>query len=95
MDDILRKRLSKEEVEQYDLFDRRASMAAHFVVWPGIAGLVSYSASRIPSAILCLVIVLAAIPVMVIMGRHARKLRERAEGRYAAIMGFDGDGGDT
>lgn len=87
MDEVLRKRLSKEELEQYDRFDRRAMLAGHFVTWPAIAGLISYSASRYASATLCLVIVVLAFPVMVIMGKRARKLRELAESRYSAIMG--------
>jgi hypothetical protein len=89
MDEILRKRLSKEELEEYDRFDRRASAAGHFVVWPAIAGAISYSASRYPSAMVCLVLIIVAFPVMVIMGKRARKLRELAESRYSAIMGYD------
>ncbi|MFY0613234.1 MAG: hypothetical protein JXQ99_17005 [Hyphomicrobiaceae bacterium] len=87
MDDVLRKRLSPEELEQYDTFDRRASIAGHFVVWPAIAGAISYSAGKVGSPWLCLAIVLIAFPVMVIMGKRAKKLRELAERRYGAIMG--------
>ncbi|MBU1175335.1 MAG: hypothetical protein KKH72_08015 [Alphaproteobacteria bacterium] len=94
MDDVLRKRLSEEELEKYDLYDRRASIAGHFVVWPGIAGLVSYFSSRPGSAIVCLVIVLAAFPVVVLMGRRASQLRELAEQRYGAIMGHSEDDGE-
>ena len=87
MDDVLRKRLSSEELEQYDMFDRRASIAGHFVVWPAIAGAISYSAGKVGSSWLCLVIVLVAFPFMVIMGKRAKKLREMAEARFGAIMG--------
>ena len=87
MDDVLRKRLSPEEVEQYDKFDRRASIAGHFVVWPAIAGAISYSAGKVGSPWVCLVIVLVAFPIMVIMGKRAKQLRELAEQRYDAIMG--------
>lgn len=88
MDDVLRKRLSEQEQEEYDRFDRRAVIAGNFVVWPGIAGLVSYSASKYPSAIICLILVVVAMPLVIIMGRRARKLRELAESRYAIIMGL-------
>ena len=93
MDDVLRKRLSEDELEKYDRYDRRAMIAGNFVVWPGIAGAISYSTDRYPSAILCLVIVVAAFPVMLIMGKQARRLRELAESRYAAIMGHGGSDG--
>ena len=91
MDDVLRKRLSKEELELYDQFDRRAMIAANFVVWPGIAGLISYSTSRYPSSVVCLVLVVVAMPLVLRFGREARKLREIAENRYAAIMGQGGN----
>lgn len=87
MDDVLRKRLSPEELEQYDTFDRRASIAGHFVVWPAIAGAISYSAGKVGSPWLCLAIVLVAFPIMVIMGKRAGKMRKLAEARYGAIMG--------
>ena len=90
MDEVLRKRLSSEEIDAYDACDRRASAAGHFVVWPTIAGVISYSGGRLGSALVCLAIVLAAFPFMVIMGKRARKLRERAEDRFAATMGDDG-----
>ncbi len=89
MDDVLRKRLSPEELEQYDTFDRRASIAGHFVVWPAIAGAISYTAGKAVSPLVCLAIVMAAFPVMVIMGKRAGKLRQLAEVRYGAIMGSD------
>ena len=87
MDDVLRKRLSSEELEQYDTFDRRASIAGHFVVWPAIAGAISYSAGKVGSPWACLAIVVVAFPIMVIMGKRAGKLRELAQARYSAIMG--------
>lgn len=87
MDDVLRKRLSPEEIEQYDTFDRRASIAGHFVVWPAIAGAISYTAGKAVSPWVCLAIVAAAFPVMVIMGKRAGKLRQLAQDRYGAIMG--------
>ncbi len=87
MDDVLRKRLSKEELELYDTYDRRASIASHFVVWPLIAGLVSFAAGRPHNTVVCLVIVAIAFPFVVIMGRRAGALRVTAEQRYAAIMG--------
>ena len=87
MDDVLRKRLSPEELEQYDSYDRRASIAGHFVVWPGIAGLVSYFGDKPLSQWICLAIVLAAFPVIVVMGKRAGKLRKLAEERYSVIMG--------
>lgn len=90
MDELLRKRLSPEECEQYDMFDRRASIAGHFVVWPAIAGLISYSAGKAVSPWVCLAIVVAAFPVMVIMGKRAGKLRQLAEERYGVIMGTGG-----
>ena len=87
MDEVFRKRLSPEELEEYDKFDRRASIAGHFVVWPGIAGAISYATGRNGSALVCLVLVVLAFPVIVFMGRRARKLRELAEQRYGTIMG--------
>ena len=87
MDDILRKRLSEQELELYDRFDGRAGIAGHFVVWPAIAGAISYSGSRYLPAMICLVIVLIAFPVLLIMGKKAKRLRELAENRYAGIMG--------
>ena len=90
MDDVLRKRLSSEELDAYDTYDRYASAAGHFFVWPAIAGLISYSGGRLGSAVVCLAIVLIAFPVMVVMGKRAGKLRELAENRFAAIMGDDG-----
>lgn len=87
MDDVLRKRLSPEEVEQYDKYDRRASIAGHFVVWPAIAGLVSYFNDKPASQWICLAIVIAAFPVMVTMGNRAGKLRQLAEERFGVIMG--------
>ncbi len=96
MDDVLRKRLSPEELEQYDTFDHRASIAGHFVVWPAIAGAISYTAGNAVSPWVCLAIVLAAFPAMVIMGKRAGKLRQLAESRYAAIMGSSaGSNGDS
>ena len=86
MDEVLRKRLSEPEQEQYDKFDRRAMIAANVVVWPAIAGLISYSTSRYPSALVCLALVVTAMPFVIIFGRRARKLRELAESRYTAIM---------
>jgi len=95
MDDILRKRLSEQEIELYDRYDRRASIAGHFVVWPAIAGAISYSGSRYLPATICLVIVLVAFPVLLIMGKQARRLRELAESRYAGIMGHQTDANDS
>ena len=90
MDEVLRRRLTEQEREEYDKYDRRAMIAANFVVWPGIAGLISYSASRYPSATVCLILVVCAMPFVIILGRRARTLRELAESRYAAIMGHGG-----
>lgn len=87
MDDVLRKRLSEEEVKQYDIYDRRASIAGHFVVWPAIAGLISYFNDKPASQWVCLAIVLTAFPVMVVMGNRAGKLRQLAEERFGVIMG--------
>jgi hypothetical protein len=96
MDDVLRKRLSEEELKLYDTYDQRASIASHFVVWPLIAGLVSFAADRMHNVILCLVIAAIAFPVVVIMGRRAGALRATAEQRYAAIMGrADSEDGDA
>lgn len=95
MDEVFRKRLSPEELEEYDKYDRRASIAGHFVVWPGIAGAISYATGRNGSALVCLILVVLAFPVIVIMGRRARKLRELAEQRYDAIMGTSPTGKET
>lgn len=98
MHDAFRQRLSKDEQEAYDLFDSRASLASHFVVWPVIAAVISYSAGRPLGAMICFAIVLVAAPVMVIMGSRARRIRETAEARYLAIMDGDtkpGDGPDN
>ncbi len=86
MDDVLRKRLSTEECENYDRYDRRASLAGHFVVWPAIMGLISYYGGKPFSPLICLAIVAVAFPVMVTMGNRAKKLRLIAENRYGAIM---------
>ena len=87
MDEVLRKRLSPEEAEQYDTFDRRASIAGHFAVWPAIFGGISYSSGNVVSPWICLAIVVAAFPVMVIMGKRAGKIRQLAEARFDAVMG--------
>ena len=87
MDDVLRQRLSPEELEQYDTYDKRASIASHFVVWPLIAGLVSFAAGKPHNTVVCLVIVAIAFPIVVLMGRRAGALRVLAEERYAAILG--------
>ena len=87
MDDVLRKRLSPEELEQYEKYDNRASIAGHFVVWPAIAGLISYYGDKPVSQWICLAIVVTAFPVMVIMGKRAGALRKLAEDRFAVIMG--------
>jgi len=91
MDDVFRKRLSEDELAKYDRYDRRASMAGHFFVWPGIAGLISYTYGRYPSAAICLALVVLALPAMIWMGGRARKLRELAEKRYLGIMAPDAD----
>ena len=95
MDDVLRKRLSPEELEQYERYDSRASIAGHFVVWPGIAGLVSYFGDKPASQWICLAIVVAAFPVIVVMGKRASKLRKLAEERYGVIMGQSADNNDA
>ena len=87
MDDVLRKRLSEEELKLYDTYDKRALIASHFVVWPLIAGRVSFAGGRMHNVIFCLAITAIAFPVVVIMGRRASVLRRTAEERYAAIMG--------
>lgn len=87
MDEVLRKRLSEEELQRYDTYDRRASIASHFVVWPLIAGLVSFAGGRVHNTVVCLVIAAIAFPIVVIMGRRAGAIRVTAEQRYAAIMG--------
>jgi hypothetical protein len=87
MDEVLRRRLSEEELELYDTYDRRASIAAHFVVWPLIAGLVSFATGHIHNTVVCLAITAVAFPFVVLMGRRAGALRAAAEQRYAAIMG--------
>ncbi|MFT5511398.1 MAG: hypothetical protein ACI89J_004499 [Hyphomicrobiaceae bacterium] len=91
MDDVLRKRLSPEELEQYERYDSRASIAGHFVVWPAIAGLVSFFGDKPVSQWICLAIVLAAFPVMVVMGKRAGKMRQLAEERFGVIMGQSAD----
>ena len=82
MQDVFREQLSEEELEQYDLFDSRAALFSSFVVWPGIAGLVSYAADKAHLALVCLVIVLCAVPLMLFFARRARRVREMAEKRY-------------
>ena len=91
MDDVLRKRLSPEELEQYERYDSRASIAGHFVVWPTIAGLVSYFGDKPASQWICLAIVIAAFPIMVVMGKRAGELRKVAEERFGVIMGQSAD----
>lgn len=87
MDDLLRKRLSEEELEAYDRFDQRASIAGHFLVWPAIFGLISYAGSKYASAMVCLALVVVSFPVIVIMGRRASRLRELAQSRYEGSAG--------
>lgn len=89
MDDVLRQRLSPEELEEYDTYDRRASTAAHFVVWPLIAAFILFAAGNGRYSMLCLGIALIAFPIVVLMGRRAGALRVLAEERYAAILGRD------
>lgn len=86
MDEVFRKRLSEDELAEYDRYDRRASIAGHFFVWPGIFGLISYTYERYPSAFICLACVVISLPVMIWMGGRAKKLREVAEKRYLGIL---------
>lgn len=91
MDDVLRKRLSAEELQRYDKCDRWASFAAHLVVWPGFAAFAFFVAGNGPVSLACFTVAAVAFPVVVIMGRRAGALRVAAEERYAAIMGAASD----
>ena len=84
--DILRQRLSEEEREQYDVYDGRASLASHFLVWPGILAIAFYYSGMLNTALIFAVVAALALPVMLFMARRARALRELAEERYEAIV---------
>ena len=86
MHEAFRQRLSADEAAQYDLYDGRASLFSHLVVWPGIAGVICYAAGQTTGAIICLASVLIATPLMIMMGRRAKHLRNVAEQRFLAIM---------
>ena len=89
--DILRNRLSQEEQERYDMFDGRAAMASHFLVWPGILAVAFYYSGMINTATIFAVVAAVALPVMLVMARRARALRELAEKRYMAILNAEDD----
>ena len=86
MFDVLRKRLSEEELEQYELYDSRASLASHFLVWPGILAIAFYFSGMRNTALIFAVIAGLALPFMLWMARRARGMRELAEERYEAIV---------
>lgn len=89
--DILRKRLSQEEQDRYDMFDGRAALASHFLVWPGILAIAFYYSGMTNTATIFAVVALVALPVMLVMARRARGLRELAEERYKAILNVEDD----
>ena len=84
--DVLRERLSAEEQELFDIYDGRAALACHFLVWPTLLAIAFYYSGRLQLALICLLIAGVALPIMLVMARRARGLRELAEERYRAIM---------
>ena len=84
--DILRQRLSEEEREQYDSYDGRASLASHFLVWPGILAIAFYYSGMLNTALIFAIVAGLALPIMLIMARRARGMRELAEERYEAVV---------
>ena len=93
MFDVLRQRLSEEEQEQYDRYDGRAALACHFLMWPLILAFAFYYSGLTRTALLFFAISAVALPIMLIMAKRARAIRELAEERYAAIMNVDYDAG--
>ena len=95
MFDVLRQRLSEEEQEQYDRYDGRAALACHFLMWPLILAFAFYYSGLTRTALLFFAISAVALPIMLIMAKRARAIREMAEERYAAIMNVDYDSGKS
>jgi hypothetical protein len=91
MDEVLRKRLSAEELDRYDTYDCWASFASHLLVWPGIAAFLLFAAGQPSYALGFFLVAALALPVVVIMGRRAGVLRVAAEDRFAAIMGREAE----
>ena len=91
MFDFLRQRLSEEEQEAYDRYDGRAALACHFLMWPLILAFAFYYSGLTRTALLFFSIAAVALPIMLLMARRARAIRELAEERYAAIMNVDYD----
>ncbi|MGI9521400.1 MAG: hypothetical protein ACR2PG_07095 [Hyphomicrobiaceae bacterium] len=84
--DVLRQRLSREEQEAYDMFDGRAMLASQFVVWPTIVAIACYFSGMTNTALIFAGVAAVALPILLVMGRKARILRESAERRYRAIV---------
>ena len=84
--DVLRQRLTAEEQELFDIYDGRAALACHFLVWPAILAVIFYYSGRLNLALICAAIAAVALPIMLAMARRARRLRELAEVRYRTIM---------
>lgn len=87
MQDFLKDRLTKEEVEQYELYDSLAVVCSQFLVWPALLGLICYATQMRSTAFVCWAISLVALPLMLLTGQRARALLKVAEKRYLAIMG--------
>ncbi|MCB1509888.1 MAG: hypothetical protein KDJ36_03215 [Hyphomicrobiaceae bacterium] len=87
MQDFLRDRLSKDEIERYELYDGLAVICTQFMVWPGLLGLICYASQMRSAAFVCWAIAAVALPLMLLTGQRARALLKVAEKRYLAIMG--------
>lgn len=87
--DFLRQRLSEEEREEFDKYDGRASLASHFLVWPGILALAFYAAGMVNTALIFLVVAVVALAVLLRMAKRARAMRELAEKRYETLIGME------
>lgn len=89
--DFLRQRLTPEEQEQFDIYDGRAALASHFMVWPGIIAVALYASGLVNTAVMFAVVSVVGLAVLLRMAKRARALREIAEERYRAILGVEDD----
>ena len=95
MFDFLRQRLSEEEQAQYDRYDGLAAFACHFLMWPLILAIAFYYSGLTGTAMLFFAVASIALPIMLVMAKRARAIRELAEERYAAIMNVEYESGES
>ena len=89
--DFLRQQLTAEEQEQFDLYDSRAALASHFMVWPSVLSVAFYASGLVNTAGLFVGVAVVALAVLLRMAKRARTLRELAEQRYVAMRDAEED----